>query len=212
LSQNDKIFFKERGFGKKLGFGKQACLIVVDMIVGFTDQSMPMGYELSSQIKKINRIIEVSRSINIPIMFTTISYSDSTIEKSNIWSQKMKGLTTLKSGTRAIEVDPRLDFRSSDDLIIKKYASAFFGSDLITRMNTVNADTLIVTGCTTSGCVRATVVDAVQYGYRPIVVEDAVGDRSENSHNQSIFDMEQKYADVISTKELLESLSLQLNS
>lgn len=203
MSEKDSLFFKKRGFGKRIGFGKKGCLIVIDAIVGFTDSTMPLGYELNTQLRNINKVIKVCRSLNIPIIFTTIAYETSKIEESNIWIKKMEGLKTLSMNSKAVEIDNRLDFNNNDTLIVKKHASAFFGTDLVTKLNTVNADTVIITGFTTSGCIRSTVVDAIQYGYRPVVIEDATGDRSDKSHVQSIFDMEQKYADVILTDNLM---------
>jgi nicotinamidase-related amidase len=105
-----------------------------------------------------------------------------------------------------VELDSRLERRSDEAIIVKKYASAFFGTDFITRLNARRVDTLIVTGCTTSGCVRATAVDALQLGLRPVVVREAVGDRAEAPHRQSLFDLEQKYADVVSVSEVVEYL------
>ncbi len=205
--QDDETFFRDRGFGKLLDFGEKACLIVVDMITGFTDPSMPMGSDLTPQITQINKLIQVSRSIGIHIFFTTISYDDDSISDSGIWYRKMEGLKTLRSGTEAVKVDRRLDFRHEDSLIVKKYASAFFGTDLISRLNAGKIDTVIIVGCTTCGCIRATAVDALQYGYRPIVVEDAVGDRSLGSHQQSLFDLRQKYADVLITDQVIEKVT-----
>jgi maleamate amidohydrolase len=205
--QGDEDLYKERGFGKLLGFGKKPGLIVVDMIEGFTDPSMPMGSDLTPQINKVNALLEIIRNKDLPVFFTTISYDDDTFADSGLWYQKMEGLKTLKAGTSAVNVDPRLDFRYGDGLIVKKYASAFFGTDLIARLNAQNVDTVIIVGCTTCGCVRATAVDALQYGYRPIVVEDAVGDRSLASHEQSLIDMRQKYADVLTTEKIITTIS-----
>ena len=116
----------------------------------------------------------------------------------------MKGTLTLKAGTSAVEVDKRLDMRPTDSLLVKKYASCFFGTDLVPRLMNQRVDTLIITGCTTSGCVRATAVDAVQSGFRPMVVREAVGDRSAAAHEQSLFDLNAKYADVVGLDETLQ--------
>lgn len=203
----DLEFHKARGFGKNIGFGENPCLLVIDMINGFTDVSMPMGSDLSSQIEVTNKVLDVTHSQNIPVVFTTISYDEGTLSDSGIWFQKMEGLKTLKSGTNAVELDSRLRFQKGDNIIIKKYASAFFGTDLVSRLNAQKIDTVIIAGCTTCGCVRATVVDALQNGYRPIVLQDAVGDRSKLSHEQSLFDMNQKYGDVMPSREVIEILS-----
>jgi len=117
---------------------------------------------------------------------------------------KQKGSITLAKDTDGHEIDPRLDFRPSDSLLLKKYASCFFGTDLVPRLNSRRVDTLIIVGCTTSGCVRASAVDAVQNGFRPMVVREAVGDRSAAAHEQSLFDLQAKYADVVSLDETLQ--------
>ncbi|PLT35948.1 isochorismatase family protein [Bacillus sp. V5-8f] len=209
---DDEAFFEERGFGKLLGFGKKPALIVVDLIKGFTDSSMPMGSDLSSQITQANKLLDTMHAHDFPVLFTTISYDDDSFADSGIWYKKMEGLKTLKAGTEAVKVDPRLNFRKGDGLIIKKYASAFFGTDIIARLNSNNVDTVIIVGCTTCGCVRATAVDALQYGYIPIVVEDGVGDRSVASHEQSLFDLRQKYADVLKTDQVIETISTKYGS
>jgi nicotinamidase-related amidase len=118
----------------------------------------------------------------------------------------MKGSLTLTAGSEAVKVDPRLGMQPKDILLVKKYASCFFGTDLVPRLNSRRVDTLIITGCTTSGCVRATAVDAVQNGFRPVVVREAVGDRSAAAHEQSLFDLNAKYADVVSLDETLQYL------
>lgn len=212
MNKQEEQFFQERGFGKVLGLGKKPCIIVIDMIKGFTDPSLPLGSKMDQEVQNINRVIKAGRESGLPIIFTTIAYRDTPISAKLVWRRKMEGLNTLISGMDAVQVDPRLDFRESDELIEKSFASAFFGTNLISFMNSNRIDTLIVTGCTTSGCVRATVVDAVQYGYIPIVIEDAVADRSQMSHQQSLFDMKQKYADVVLTQDVVNYLSAHTNS
>ena len=101
-------------------------------------------------------------------------------------------------------IDPRLDFRKTDSLLLKKYASCFFGTDLVSRLLSRSSRHRDHRGCTTSGCVRATAVDAVQTGLRPMVVREAVGDRSAAAHDQSLFDLNAKYADVVSLEETLQ--------
>ena len=203
--QIDSPFFQERGFGKRLGFGHRPALIVVDMIVGFTDESMPLGAKLDAQVEACNELIKASRMAQVPIFFFSAAY-DEDLADAGVWRYKMGGLTTLRHGSEAVKVDPRLDFQSRDPLIFKKYASCFFGTDLASRLVAQGIDSLFITGCTTSGCVRATVVDAVQSGFKPLVVRQAVGDRSKAAHDQSLLDMDAKYADVIELKEVLTHL------
>jgi maleamate amidohydrolase len=200
----DEDFFAQRGFGIKIGFGERPALIVIDMINGFTDASMPLGAPLESQLAAQKPLIDVAHERNIPVIFSTVIYTDHDLKDAGLWAIKMKGTMTLKAGTTAIEVDKRLDMRPTDSLLVKKYASCFFGTDLVPRLLNQRVDTLIVTGCTTSGCVRATAVDAVQTGFRPMVVKEAVGDRSAAAHEQSLFDLNAKYADVVGLDETLQ--------
>ena len=200
----DEEFFAQRGFGIKIGFGERPALIVIDMINGFTDASMPLGAPLESQLAAQKPLIDVAHERGIPVIFSTVIYNDHDLKDAGLWAIKMKGTLTLKAGSTAVEVDKRLDMRVTDSLLVKKYASCFFGTDLASRLVNLHADTLIITGCTTSGCVRATAVDAVQNGFRPMVVREAVGDRSAAAHDQSLFDLNAKYADVVGLDETLQ--------
>lgn len=204
--KDDEEFFRQRGFGVTIGFGERPALIVIDMIKGFTDASMPLGANLDSQLKAHHPLLDAAHTRGIPVIFSTVIYNDHDQKDAGLWGIKMKGSLTLKVGTPAVEVDPRLDMRPTDSLLVKKYASCFFGTDLVSRLMNLRVDTLIITGCTTSGCVRATAVDAVQNGFRPMVVREAVGDRSKAAHDQSLFDLNAKYADVVSLDETLQYL------
>ena len=202
--KDDEEFFKQRGFGIKMGFGERPALIVIDMLKGFTDASMPLGANLDKEIAAQKPLLEVAHERNIPVIFSTVIYNDHDLKDAGLWAIKMKGTLTLKAGTPAVEIDERLDMRKTDSLLVKKYASCFFGTDLVSRLLSRRVDTVIIVGCTTSGCVRATAVDAVQTGLRPMVVREAVGDRSAAAHDQSLFDLNAKYADVVSLEETLQ--------
>jgi maleamate amidohydrolase len=204
--KEDEEFFRQRGFGIKIGFGERPALIVIDMINGFTDASMPLGANLDPQIEAHKPLLHVAHERDIPVIFSTVMYEEADIKDAGIWALKQKGARTLTAGSDAVKVDPRLGMRPNDILLMKKYASCFFGTDLVPRLNSRRVDTLIITGCTTSGCVRATAVDAVQNGFRPMVVREAVGDRSVAAHEQSLFDLNAKYADVVSLDETLQYL------
>jgi nicotinamidase-related amidase len=204
---SDEQFFKERGFGQRIGFGKHPALMIIDILNAFTDPSMPLGANLDSQIGAITPLLEVARTKKLPVLFSTVRYDDDDLKDAGIWALKQKGITTLRAGTPGVEVDPRMSFQHGEALIVKKYASCFFGTDLVPRLLAHGVDTLVMTGCTTSGCVRATAVDACQNGFRPMVVREAVGDRSEAAHKQSLFDLDAKYADVVGLNETLKYLS-----
>jgi maleamate amidohydrolase len=205
-NHQDEEFFRQRGFGLRIGFGERPALLVIDMLKAFTNPAMMLGADLDAQIAAISPLLGVAHERGIPVIFSTVMYHDRDFRDAGIWALKQKGVVTLKAGTDGVEVDPRLDFRETDSLLVKKYASCFFGTDLVARLVSRQVDTLIITGCTTSGCVRATAVDAVQTGLRPMVVREAVGDRSEAAHAQSLFDLDAKYADVVSLDETLHYL------
>ena len=204
---SDAEFFKERGFGQKLGFGQRPALLIVDMAKAFTNPGMPLGANLDNQIEAIRALLRAAHDHEVPVIFSTVSYEDENLKDAGVFGMKQKGSATLRAGTEGVQIDSRLEFRKMDSLLVKKYASCFFGTDLVSRLNVRQVDTLLITGCTTSGCVRASAVDACQIGFRPMVVREAVGDRSQAAHEQSLFDLNAKYADVVSLEETLNYLN-----
>jgi nicotinamidase-related amidase len=202
--KSDAEFFRERGFGLTMGFGERPALLVVDLVKAFTDSSRMLGANLDAQVAATQPLLAVAHERGIPVIFSTVRYDEADLRDAGIWVLKQKGSVTLAKETDGHEIDPRLDFRPTDSLLMKKYASCFFGTDLVPRLNSRRVDTLIIVGCTTSGCVRASAVDAVQNGFRPMVVREAVGDRSTAAHEQSLFDLHAKYADVVSLDETLQ--------
>jgi maleamate amidohydrolase len=207
---SDADFFQQRGFGQKLGFGLRPAFLVVDMIKAFTNPDMPLGADLERQISAIQPLLRIAHDQQVPVIFSTVAYEDEQLRDAGIFGRKQKGSSTLRAGTESVDVDPRLEFRKDDSLLVKKYASCFFGTDLVSRLLTHQVDTLIITGCTTSGCVRASAVDACQIGFLPMVVREAVGDRSRSAHEQSLFDLNAKYADVVSLEETLQYFQTRL--
>jgi maleamate amidohydrolase len=204
--KEDEEFFRQRGFGLRIGFGERPALMIIDMLNGFTDPAMPLGAALDAEIEAQRPLLSVAHERKIPVFFSTVTYHEADIRDAGIWALKQKGAMTLTAGSEAVKLDPRLDMQPNDSMIVKKYASCFFGTDLVPRLTSRRVDTLIITGCTTSGCVRATAVDALQNGFRPMVVREAVGDRSAAAHAQSLFDLDSKYADVVSLDETLQYL------
>jgi nicotinamidase-related amidase len=204
--QRASEFFGQRGFGNRIGFGERPCVLVVDLIRGFTDPAMPLGSELGAEIETTNRLLAGARAATAPVFFTSVGYDEDDLAGPGVWANKQTGLTSLRTGTPTVELDPRLERRRGEVLIRKRFASAFFATDLASRLAALRVDTVIVVGCTTSGCVRASAIDALQHGYRPIVVEDAVGDRWPEAHSQSLFDLDQKYCDVMTATETVDAL------
>jgi nicotinamidase-related amidase len=202
-STGDAALFAARGFGRRIGYGERPALIIIDMLKAFTDPTAMLGSDLDHEIEATVPLLAAAHDRGIPVIFSTVRYEDADLKDAGIWALKMKGTETLRADGDGWEIDPRLDFRTTDTLLFKKYASCFFGTDLVPRLLTHRVDTLIITGCTTSGCVRATAVDACQNGFRPIVVREAVGDRAVAAHAQSLFDLDAKYADVVSQEDAL---------
>ena len=202
----DEKLFRDRGFKGRMGFGTSPALVIVDMQKGFTNPDAPLGSNLDSQIAATVPLLEVAHRRNIPVFFSVCVYDDPELKDAGVWINKIKGLDTLRAGTVNVEIDERLDRRPGDTVLRKRYASCFFGTDLVSRLAAARIDSLIITGCTTSGCVRATAVDSCQSGFKPIVVREAVGDRSAQAHDQSLFDLDNKYADVLSLNEVLPYL------
>jgi nicotinamidase-related amidase len=202
--ERDAEFFRERGFGLRIGFGKRPALLVVDVVKAFTDPQRMLGANLDSQIEETNRLLDAAHAAKLPIIFSTVAYEDSNFKDAGVWALKQKGVSTLLAGTDGPELDPRL--QKGDAILYKKYASCFFGTDLVSRLLAFEVDTLIITGCTTSGCVRASAVDSCQTGFRPMVVREAVGDRSRLAHDRSRFDLDAKYADVVGVEKTLAYL------
>jgi nicotinamidase-related amidase len=205
-ADGDTAFFAERGFGQRIGFGERPALVVIDMLKAFTDEKAMLGANLDVEIAAIKPLIAAAHARGVPVIFSSVRYDDADLKDAGIWALKQKGVTTLTADGTGWEIDPRLDFRKTDTLLFKKYASCFFGTDLVPRLLAHRVDTLVITGCTTSGCVRATAVDACQNGFRPMVVREAVGDRSAAAHAQSLFDLDAKYADVIPLADALAYL------
>jgi maleamate amidohydrolase len=199
-------FYVRKGFAARVGFGQRPALLVIDMIRAFTDLRSPLASNLDSQMEAIRQLLAVARKREIPIVFSTVAY-DAELQEAGIWIRKIPSNSWLVEGSEWVELDERLERQAREMLLVKKYASCFFGTDLAARLVTRQVDTLIITGCTTSGCVRASAVDACSLGLHTIVVQEAVGDRAELPHIANLFDIDAKYGDVVELDEALHFLA-----
>ena len=188
--------YARAGFGAPVERGTRPAVVVVDLSRGFTEAQWPTGSDLSAEVAAARSLLETARSAGVPVFFTTIGYEPGD-ETAVAWLRKAPGLAVLAAGSELVELDPRLDRREEEPLIVKKGASAFFGTDLAERLHELGVDTVVICGATTSGCVRASVVDAVQHGFPTLVVREAVGDRARAPHDANLFDIEAKYGDVV---------------
>lgn len=198
--------YGNREFGESVGMGKKPALIVIDMINAFTDPESGLGANVSDVLKQNSRLLEAFRNHNLPRYFTTVAFEESYGDAGR-FIEKVPALRELRLGTEAVEVNDRIAPIDDERVILKKYASAFFGTDLETELTTHRVDTLVIAGVTTSGCVRATTVDSLQYGYRTIVPADAVGDRAEGPHKANLFDIDAKYGDVVRSDAVIEHVT-----
>lgn len=200
----DKVLaeYAAKGLASEMGFGRRPAVLVVDLILGFTRVSSPLGSDLDAVVDATRRLLDVARSLELPIFFTTTAYN-ADLSDAGVFVRKVPSLSVLIRGSEEVELDRRLERRPQEPLIEKQYASAFFGSDLASRLASLSVDTLIVCGATTSGCIRATVVDALQHGFRPIVPMECVGDRSPEAHRANLTDIQGKYGDVIPLADVL---------
>ena len=181
-------------FGGEAGFGERPAVVVVDLCLGFTDPASPLACDLDDVLESTRELLDAARG-RCPVLFTTVSYDEVATAAAHVFLRKVPALGILQPGSRWVEIDERLGRRPEEPVIAKAFASAFFGVPLAALLS--DRDTLIVCGASTSGCVRATVVDAMQHGLSPIVPRECVGDRSPRAHEQALSDIGGRYGDVV---------------
>lgn len=198
-------FYLKKGFASRVGFGRRPALLVIDFIRGFTDEQCPLASDLTSQLAATTELLAAARDKGVPVLFTTVSY-DPELQEAGLWIRKIPSTSYLVEGSEWVELDERLARQPGESLVVKKYASAFFGTDLVARLVSRGIDTILLAGCTTSGCIRASAVDACSLGFHTIVVQEAVGDRAELPHLANLFDIDAKYGDVVQLADALDYL------
>lgn len=196
------------GFHGRAGFGERPALVVVDVNRGFTDPDSPLVCDLDACVAQIARMLEAFRRAELPVVFTTVCYDDFGKQAAAVFLEKVPALLVLEPGSPWVEIDPRIAPADGEPVLSKYFASAFFGTTLASVLASAGADTVVVTGASTSGCVRATALDAMQHGYRVVVPREAVGDRSQAAHEANLYDLDTKYADVVSVGDVLSELAV----
>lgn len=197
--------YARSGIGHRVGFGRRPALVVVDLQNGFTDPACAVGGELDEVLTATAVLLDEARSAELPIAFTAVGF-DQFERETSTWLRKMPGLAVLTKGSHWCEIDQRVSPGSREPVYLKRASSAFFGTPLLTFLTATQVDTLVIAGCVTSGCVRATAIDAVSYGFRPIVPAECVGDRAERPHETNLFDIDAKYADVVSLDSVIAAI------
>ncbi|MGK5112335.1 MULTISPECIES: isochorismatase family protein [unclassified Geodermatophilus] len=196
--------YRSGGLAGRLTPGSSPAVVVVDLQDGFTDPACGPGFELGPVVAGTRRLLDAARAAGVPVLFTTIAFPAAA---RSTWLRKMPVLAELVEGSGRERIDPRLAPRAGEPVLVKQNASAFAGTELAGVLAGYGADSLIVCGATTSGCVRATVVDACAADLPTFVVRECVGDREHGPHDAALLDLDAKYADVISLDRALELLA-----
>ena len=209
MSQTEKADlgsdYKNAGFGGALAFGKRPALLIVDFVRAYIEPGSPLYANCESAFESAKRVTAAARAAHIPVIFTGVEYEAGGIN-GGVFYRKVGALKAFDKGSRLAEYCNGLKPQAGELLVLKQYASAFFGTSLAATLTAQQIDTVIIVGVSTSGCVRATALDACQYGFIPFVVRDAVGDRDPRPHEANLFDLQAKYAEVVSEAEILDHM------
>lgn len=194
------------GFAGSLNAGERCAVVSVDVMRGYFDPQSPFYLPSEDMLGAASRIIAVARAVGATVIHTRVVYGPDGVD-GGIFLQKIPALRNFIGEVEMNEFMELVAPLPQEIVITKQYASAFFGTILNTTLRTLGVDTVIIMGVTTSGCIRATALDALQYGFIPLVVRDAVGDRGPEPHEANLFDLQAKYAEVISEETAIAVLS-----
>lgn len=197
-----RAVYAKAGLGQGVTMGERPGVLVVDLSCGFTDPECALGSDLTDVVEATRRVLDAARAKGLPVVFTTIGFEPS-LKDGGLWMQKVPSLAALQMGGPWVDIDPRLDPQDEETVIVKKGASGFFGTNLASVLVSQQIDSVILCGTTTSGCIRATAIDLLQYGWPTMVPRECVGDRAQAPHKANLFDIQAKYADVVSVEEAL---------
>ena len=192
-------------FDNRVGFGKRPAMLLIDFVEAYFDKSCPLYANVEENLESALRIREQARSAGVPIIYTNVVYHED-MSDAGVFYKKVKVLENMKRGSPMGAWPKGLETADEELVISKQYPSAFFGTSLASTLASKQIDSVIITGLTTSGCIRASCVDACSHGFIPIIVADACGDRDEAPHQANLFDMNAKYGDVVSESEIKDYL------
>ena len=198
--------YRRAGFNNRLGFGKRPALVVIDFCRAYLDQASPLYAGVEDARASCVRVLNAARAAETPVLHTRVEFQPGGAD-GGIFFRKVGALECFVRGNPLGEYGAGLEPTAGEVVVVKQYASGFFGTSLASTLTSMGIDTLIHTGVSTSGCVRATALDACQHGFVPIVVRDACGDRDPQVHESNLFDLDAKYADVVSEQEVLAYLA-----
>ncbi len=184
------------------GLGQRPALVLVDVINGFTDPTCPLGSAADTVVAACETLLKAFRGKALPIFYTTVVYHDDA--QARVFRDRLPALDVLQPDSHWVQIDPRVAPQDDEIVVEKQWASGFFKTSLDSYLTDAGADSLVITGLTTSGCVRATAVDGLQYNYPVVIPREGVGDRNELAHEANLFDLNAKYADVTSLENVLK--------
>ncbi|MGC0368885.1 isochorismatase family protein [Microbacterium sp. SLBN-111] len=195
----------EAGFGRRLTPGASPALVVVDMVRAYFEPGEQLYMGLDDCLLSAERVLAAARRAGIPVLHTTVSFVEGGMD-GGYFFQKVGALSVFVGDQPGGRPMPQVAPLPGEPVLVKQYASAFFGTSLASTLRAQGVDTVIVVGVSTSGCIRATAVDALQHGFIPLVVRDAVGDRADGPHEANLFDIQAKYGEVLGEGAVLEYL------
>ena len=195
-NQPEQTVYERQGFGQSLELLPPAGLLIVDFVNGFADPAVFGGGNIQPAIEQTRKLLALARKRGWLVSYSRVVYADDGSD-ANVFTDKVPGCLELTETSALSQVVPELPPAPGDLIIRKQFPSAFFGTHLASSLAMKGIKTLFISGATTSGCVRASVVDAMCHGFKPVIVEDCVGDRSVAQHEANLFDMKMKYAEVM---------------
>ncbi len=207
MSQDAELKANYAGaFDGRLPFGQRPALLIVDVVMAYLTPGSPL-YDLAFEkaLASNERLVAAARARDVPVIFTNVVYAKGGLD-GGLFYRKVPALSAFQVGSPAGAFPPSLQPLSGEVVVSKQYASAFFGTSLASTLKAMGVDSLLITGFSTSGCVRATGLDALQHGFAPYVVSDACGDRHAAPHEANLFDLQAKYAEVVSEAEAIALL------
>ena len=196
-------------FDSRVGFGRRSAVLVIDFINAYTESDSPLyAPDVVTATQRSVALLDHARALKVPVIYTRVIYHPSGLD-GGLFVQKIPVLRDMIEGNPMADICEVVRPHEEDVIIHKQYASCFFGTSLSATLTAAGVDTLILVGCSTSGCVRATAVDGMQHGFRVLIPRECVGDRHPSPHEAALFDVNSKYGDVISLAETIDGLTLQ---
>jgi len=199
-------FYADRGFAGRTGFGDHPALLVIDMGRAWTDPASPIGTDYGDMIDRIATVLEHARRAKVPIFYTTMQFPPTKADVEGVYCQKYTNLPKIK-GEQWSRIADRIAPSDDDTVVWKHRPSALYGTTLLSQLNELRVDTVLITGVSTSGCVRSTAEDSFNAGLRTVVIRDCVGDRSPAAHEANMIDIDNRYADVVDRSVVEEYLN-----